>query len=165
MPGGIIKPDGRPTQAPGVGADAKRHDLEGTPGLHDSSLQQGDVQMLEEGQRSMKQVQPQASSGVSAQPQARPAPNVEVPDAIDFVGGRMGGTLDAQSIGRNPPKRFDVERWRPLMQELARDPGTSGALTTAMISQIHNLNTQPSTVGVDIMDMNAIEDAAWESIQ
>src|SRR5690606_16933027 len=51
--GGRIPPDGRPTQAPGVGKNSKRHDLErrNVPFLHGSDLQVGDVQAMEQGQR------------------------------------------------------------------------------------------------------------------
>ena len=52
-PGGRVPPDGRPPVAPGVGKTARRHDLEAqpTPGLSDPSIQQGDVQRLEQAQQ------------------------------------------------------------------------------------------------------------------
>ena len=136
-----------------------------TPKLHDSSLQQGDVAMLQEGQQTMKQFQKPASGGSAPAPTARPAPNVQVPDAIDFIGGRAAGTVDGNAIGRTPPKMLDVERWRPLMQELARDPNTSGPLSTAMLSRLSEMNRQNSTVGVDIIVINAADDAVRESLR
>ena len=50
------------------------------------------------------------------------------------------------------------------MQELARDPNTSGPLTTSILSQLANMNNQQATVGVNIIDMNAIEDSTYESL-
>ena len=52
--GGRIAPDGRQSQAPGVGKNSVRSDLSQpakTPGLAGSDLQQGDVQALERGQK------------------------------------------------------------------------------------------------------------------
>lgn len=134
-----------------------------TPKLHDSSLQQGDVAMLQEGQQTMKQFQKPATGGQTPAPQARPAPNVQAPDAIDFIGGRASGTLNSDTIGQNT-QRYDAARWRPLMEELARDPSASGPITTQLLSQFSNMNGQPSTVGVDIIDMNAAEDAVALSV-
>jgi len=165
MPGGVIAPDGRPSQAPGVGATAKRHDLEGTPGLSNSSLQQGDVQMLEEGQQSLKQKQAPATGGKAPAPAAKGGAKgpMQVPDAIDFIAGRQGGTLDANLIG-SANQSLDVARWRPLLEELARDPGSSGPITTMLLSQLGNMNRQPSTAAVDIIDMNAVDDAVARSL-
>jgi hypothetical protein len=167
--GGVVQPDGRPPQAKGVGQTARRHDLEAQPGVGNTDLQQGDRQRIEQAQKVAPRPKKQNSGG-GAQPApqrqaAKPAAGVEVPDAIDFIGGRAGGTLDPATIGQNSPGRVDVERWRPLMQEIARDPKTSGALSTALLSQLSNLNGQPSTVGINVVDMNATEDAVWESLQ
>ena len=43
--GGVVKPDGRPPQAKGVGKTARRHDLEApaTPGITGTDLQDGEV--------------------------------------------------------------------------------------------------------------------------
>ena len=97
-PGGRIAPDGRPAQAPGVGKNAKRHDLEApaTPGLHGSDLQQGDVQMLEQGQRVAPR--PKKTQGAAAPaPARRNAPvgetPMEVPDPLEFAAGRIGGNV------------------------------------------------------------------------
>lgn len=134
-----------------------------TPKLQDSSLQQGDVAMLQEGQQMMKQIQKPASGGASVAPSAPAQPGIQVPDAIDFIGGRASGTLDASVVGQDQ-QSIDTSRWRPLMEELARDPGASGPISTMLLSQIANMNAQPSTIGVDVIDMNAANDAVGVSL-
>lgn len=136
-----------------------------TPKLHDSSLQQGDVAMLQEGQQLMKQSQKPATGGADTAPTASTGANVQTPDAIEFIGGRAGGSLDGATIGQNPPGQADISRWRPLMKEIVRDPNTSGPLSAAMMSQLTNANAEPPTVGVDVIDMNAAEDMLWESLR
>ena len=166
MPGGKIAPDGRPSQAPGVGKDAKRHDLEGTPGLHNSSLQQGDVAMLEEGQRQFKQVQkaatPAPSGGAAAEPRAVD-PRADAPDAIEFIAGRAKGTFDPTTAGR-ATQRLDVERWKPLMSAIASDPTSSGPLTAGLLAQLVNMQNLPREGNVEVVDRNAADDAIWASI-
>ena len=45
------------------------------------------------------------------------------------------------------------------MEELIRDPNASGPISTQLLSQFANMNNQPSTAGVDVIDMNAADDA------
>ena len=134
-----------------------------TPKLQDSSLQQGDVAMLQEGQQMMKQSQKPAANAAPSSPATRPPANVETPDAIEFMGSRAGSSLDPNTIGE-ASHDADVARFRPLMEELARDPSASGPITTQLLSQFANMNAQPGTIGVDIIDMNAAEDAVALSL-
>lgn len=133
-----------------------------TPGVGQSDMQQGDRQRLEQAQRVAPRPKKQNSGG-GAQPApqrqgGRPKPNVEVPDALEFIGGRAGGTLDPATIGQGAPSP-DVGAWKPLLQELVRDPNLSGPLSTALIEQLGNLNRQRGTIGVNVIDMNAATDA------
>lgn len=151
MPGGV---NPSPTAVPDT-----------TPKLHDSSLQQGDVAMLQEGQRTMKKMQKPATAEAPSTTAAPSQANMEVPDAIEFIGGRAGGTLDGAVIGQNPPGAVDLSRWRPLMEEIVRDPNTSGPLSAAMMSKLRSASAELPTVGIDVIDMNAAEDMLWESLR
>lgn len=159
--GGKIAPDGRPPVAPGVGKTARRHDLEApaTPGLSDPSIQQGDVQRLEQAQRvapRRKRTQPPAAPQ-SKQPR-QPAggqQTMDVPDPIAMASGRIGGQVIPPMSAETEP--LDVERWRPLMRELARNPHVSGPLTTTLFAQLTNMQNLPGSSGVRVVDQNAID--------
>lgn len=162
--GGRIPPDGRPPQAKGVGKNAKRHDMERpkTPGLHNSDLQQGDVQAMEQGQR-IAPASTQQPAGPSAS-QTQQTPNratsgvsgVEVPDAIEFLAGRNGQGFNVP----NPQRQLDSSRaltWLPIIRQLVSGPGTSSALVNAFINQarlMQQAGGQPAT----IVDMRATDD-------
>lgn len=163
--GGRIPPDGRQPAAKGVGKNAKRHDLErpATPGLHGSDLQKGDVQALEQGQRVAP---PGTQQPAAPQPQGTPnrrqsggsgGQGMEVPDAIDFLGGRAGGPRPSATPRA---KHLDNERaltWLPVVRELASGPGASGLLASIFIQQSRNLRRRggnPATV----IDMQAVDD-------
>lgn len=162
--GGRIPPDGRPAQAPGIGKNAKRHDLErpATPGLHNSDLQQGDVQALEQGQRiAPRSTQQPAISApnVGSQPTSRAqmsGQGMQIPDAIDFLGKKNG----AEFSPPQPIRRLDASKamtWLPILRRLASGPGASSALVNAFINQARLLSqagAQPATV----VDMSAIDD-------
>lgn len=166
MPGGRIPPDGRPPQAKGVGKNAKRHDLErqATPGLHDSDLQQGDVQAMEDGQRIAPATTQQPGSVAPAPQQGAPSgqmpqaggQSVEVPDAIEFLAGKNGSQFNMP----NPQRQIDNSRaltWLPILRQLASGPGASSALVNAFINQarlMHQAGSQPAT----IVDMRAADD-------
>lgn len=161
-PGGRIPPDGRPAQAPGVGKTAKRHDLEmpATPGLHGSDLQQGDVQALEQGQRiaprAKKTQAPAAPKAARRQPTGTAGP-MEVPDPIQFASQRIGGNVPQPQPFSGV--QFDAQKWRPLLQSIAKNPNASGPLTTTIAAQLTNFSRQPSTAGVTVIDQNAAEEA------
>ena len=111
MPGGKIAPDGRRPQAPGVGKNAKRHDLErpATPGLSNSDLQQGDVQRLEQAQRTApraggKKVQAPAQGGKPAKRRQGAQRgsgefSMATPDPIQMAGSRIGGQVPTSDAG------------------------------------------------------------------
>ena len=138
-----------------------------TPGLANSDLQHGDVQRLEAAQRAAPRQKQQNASGQAAPAQGgqarRSKPPMEIPDAIDFISGRGGGTLDPANIGAGGGE--SAAAWQPFMRELARDATTSGALTTQIFAQLGNLSRAPNESFVEIVDQNAAEDAIRLSIQ
>lgn len=163
--GGRIAPDGRPPQAKGVGKNAKRHDLERqkTPGLHGSDLQQGDVQAMEQGQRiapAQKQERgqaPRTSEGGQTAPVASSTAGVELPDAIEFLGGRQGTEFNVPQTGR----RLDNSKattWLPILQRMAAGPGSSGALARAVIAQSRDLRQAGASPAI-IINTNGVDDA------
>lgn len=164
--GGRIPPDGRQASAKGVGKNSKRHDLErpATPGLHGSSLQKGDVQAMEEGQRiappgTQQPAQAPRPSGGGQQPRKRGGNGgMQIPDPIDFAGKRLGGK---GTLGEPRKEReLDNERalsWLPVVRQLANGPGASGLLASVLIQQSRALRRRgngPATV----IDMNAVDD-------
>lgn len=163
-PGGYIAPQGRPVSAPGIGRDSKRHDLERpkTPGLHNSSLQYGDVQRLSAAQSvapPLKQQNPVASSaggGVSPSPSgATGGRGISVPSPIDFAKSRLGGTL-----GRAPAENLssvDPSSWVPIFRRLANAPRASGILRNALTAQISNLVNNPVTPRGQVVDMDELD--------
>lgn len=149
---------GRPPQAKGVGADAKRHDLERpkTPGLHGSDLQMGDVQALEQGQRIAPPATQQPAGQGPAQPASQTPPAqqrvatapMEVPDAIDFLAEQNGPEFNLSS----PQRQLDSSAamtWLPILRQLASGPGASAALVNAFINQARLMaqaGSQPATI-------------------
>ena len=156
---------GRPPQSKGVGANAKRHDLERpkTPGLHDSDLQMGDVQAMEQGQRIAPAAtqQPAGAGPVTPTTQAPPQQPVtqapmEIPDAIDFLAEQNG----AEFTMPNQQRRMDNSAaltWLPILRQLASGPGASSALVSAFINQAR-LMSQAGSQPATIVDMNATDE-------
>ena len=158
-PGGTIEADGRPAQAPGVGKDSKRHDLEGTPGLSKgSSLEQGDAQRLEAGKQAIKQAQaPATAQGQqAAQVAADTGPPMEVPDAIDFAGSKLGG--DLFGAGTTDGKIYDPAPWMPTLRVLASQPNAGGGLTAAVVEMIASFRRQPSGTDQTFIDVNDLDE-------
>lgn len=168
--GGRIPPDGRPAQAPGVGKNSKRHDLErrDVPFLHGSDLQQGDVQAMQEGQRiAPKQTQrpatpqPRGDGGSQQVTTGNRGAAATPPDAIEFLASRIGGASVAP-----PPRRADIANakamtWLPLVRQMAAGPGSSGVLASALINQMRALSKMPvreATV-IDMQDVDAALEA------
>jgi hypothetical protein len=137
--------------------------------LSDSSLQQGDVQMLEAGQKAApikKRTQPAAGSQGRPQQQApqRGGGAEPPPDPLDFIIGRGSGTFDPATQGVGSQEPIDKEKWAPLLREFARDPGVSGPLTTTLLTNMSNLNRIPRSVGVRVIDQNAADTALEQDL-
>ena len=130
-------------------------------------MQHGDRKRLEQAQRVAPRAKKQNASGqtAAARPQAAPraAPNVEIPDAIEFISGRGKGTFDPATVGAGAPIS-NIESWKPLLQALVRDPNTSGPLATTLIDRLKSISEIGSTVGVDVLDMNAVTDAVEQGL-
>ena len=165
--GGRIRPTNRPVSAPGVGKNAKRHDLErrNVPYLQGSDLQQGDVQALEQGQRvqPIKRTQPPAAArrGQARREASMRGGTTEggVPtDPISFLAQRIGGTYRPKSglVGRS---RHDYRAWMPLLEQLANSPGASGLLVSAYITRLHNMLSGPYIQDNQIIDMQDADDS------
>lgn len=161
-PGGRILPDGRPPQSKGVGKNAKRHDLERpkTPGLHGSDLQQGDVQAMEQGQRiapvrTQPPAQPRPQQGAGQQPQRQLG--LDVPDAIQFFGQRAAGPPSIPS-GGSGATGGKLEKWGPILSSLVSQPGTSGGLAQAYISQLRRLRQEAVNRPVASVNFQDIDD-------
>ncbi len=154
--GGTQEADGRPAEAPGVGADSKRHDLEGTPGLSKgSSLEQGDAQRLEAGTKAIKQAQqPATAAPAPGQGPTTGAP-MAVPDAIDFAGGKLGG--ETFGAGTTEGTVFDPAPWMPTLRVLASQPNAGGGLTAAVVEMIASFRKQPSGVDQTFIDVNELD--------
>lgn len=160
MPGGRIAPDGRPPQTPGVGKNAKRHDLEApaTPGLHGSDLQQGDVSMLEQGQRVAprpKKNQPKAAAPQRARTTQSRQGGMEVPDPIEFAGQKLQGGMGASV----PVTPVDPTPWMPLLRQMATTPGAGGGMTAAFAEQLSAFVREPNTSKAYLIDLNEADEA------
>lgn len=124
-------------RAKGVGKDAVRHDLDGTPGLtKGSSLQQGDVQKLERGQKVVQNTQATQTVQRAGTPQApEPQEGMEIPDAVRFAGQKIGGSLEGAGEGIIEQK-IDFSNWLPLLRRLAVSPTSSGILQRAFLKRM-----------------------------
>lgn len=149
----------RPTQAPGVGKNSKRHDLErrSVPFLHDSDLQQGDVQAMEDGQRiAPKQTQQSAAprpAGRGSGTSTGTGPGAtDVPDAIDFIGSRANGEVGVPQTGY-VPSSSRAATWLPILNGLAFGPGSSGVLGAALIDQTRRMRQAIPRMDAAVIDM------------
>lgn len=140
-----------PIRPPGVGKTSKRHDLDGTPGLSNSSLQYGDVKALESGQASVKNtvgdrsyMVPQASPtpGQGAQQQA--GAQMVVPDPISFATQKLAGTAKSQGMAGGPLNTYDRKRWLPFLERIATSPTSSGVLQRAYIQRLSQEMNAPT---------------------
>lgn len=161
--GGRLPPDNRGAQAKGVGKNAKRHDLErpATPGLHGSSLQKGDVQAMEQGQR-IAPIQEQ-ERGRSQQP-SRASRNgqtssqgVKVPDAIEFFGQRSSGPPAVPSAQPNVTSG-KLEKWGAILEQVVASPGASGGLAEAYVNQLRNLRKNAVNRPATSVNLNDVDD-------
>lgn len=157
------KEHGRPATAPsGPGKQSRRHDLESrVPPLHDSDLQQGDVQTFEEGKRVTKK-QTQAPAQEQRQTSTSPpggasGAGVSIPDPIQFLGGQQGQEFDVEG-GDAELDNSRALTWIPILRELASGPGSSGVLASALINQARHLR-RTRRAPARIIDLQATDDA------
>ncbi len=167
--GGKIAPDGRAPVAPGVGKNARRHDLEqpATPGLAGSDLQQGDVQRLEQAQKiAPRPKRNQTAAKASGTPRSRTTlngpPQDGVPDPIDFAAQKSAGGGSILPDGAETA--LDTERWRPLLMSIASDPTASGPLTTMIVNYISGMKDQAQNPSVEIFPQHDIEEQLFRGL-
>jgi len=142
--GGRMPPEqtGRAPQAPGVGAHAKRHDLEtrSVPYLHGSDLQQGDVSRLQEAQsilgpRTQQSANPTAPS--SAPRRSTVPQQAGVPDPIEFFAGRR----NENATGIQLQGEFQMADWLPYAEKALNGATSSSMLRRLFIRQLRNVQT------------------------
>ena len=160
-------------QVPGVGKQAKRHDLEtpSTPPQSGSDLQQGDTQLFQEGQR-VQPIKPQPQRG--APQQGTPAPqnaprgqDQQVPDVMQFAGERLGGSA-SQSANTGSQRIVDVDprRFFPIVKQIANSPGGGGTIAAAYIEQLSRIANSP-TAGANgrVIDRSLVDEALERVIE
>lgn len=162
--GGRIPPDGRPPQAKGVGKTAKRHDLEkpATPGLHDSDLQYGEVQRMEQAQRvaPTKKVQrPSASKPPRQRRGATRGPGeyqMQTPDPIQMAASRIGGAANPVDGDVNAVA-LDPTPWMPLLHQLANAPSAGGGVASALVDLLSQYQRRPIHSSGHVIDFNELD--------
>lgn len=159
--GGRIPPDNRGPQAKGVGKNSKRHDMERrkVPFFHQSDLQQGQVQALEQGQRvaPVKTQQPAKPRQAVSRSANTSSQGVNIPDPIDFIAGRSQG--GAAALSAPIANAENVKSWLAFLQPLITGPGSSGLLAGAYINQLRNMMRTPKLADGFVIDFNDIDDA------
>ena len=132
-----------------------------TPGLHDSTLQYGDVQRLEQAQRiaGMPRTQPPSTGGASPSTPGSGQPptggGISVPDPVEFAKSRLGGTLRGRSAGPQSPA--NVKGWLPVIRSIANAPGASGTLRGAMLTQLSAMVNNPAVPQSTVLDMDDLD--------
>jgi hypothetical protein len=171
-PGGRIAPDGRPPQPPGVGKNARRHDLErpATPGLHGTDLQQGDVQRLEAAQRvAPRRQQPPAAparaggKGTSNPHRRRTNPqSVGAPDPLEFAKQRIGG---GAPTGGGQTYYVDPSPWVPLVEAMALHPNSGGAMFANYSNLLRQFVRRPTTSRSVFIDLEEATDSVSRALE
>ena len=133
-------------QAAGIGKTSKRHDLDGTPGLSaGSSLNQGEVSQLEQGQQVVSNTQ-RSQQVTQAAPPSTPqpsSPELIAPDPVQMAAGKIGGSLDGAGAGPLE-ERISFTNWLPLLRRLAVSPTSSGLLQKAFLKRITTEMNRPT---------------------
>lgn len=151
-PGGRIPPQNRGAQTPGQGKNSKRHDLErrNVPFLHDSDLQQGDVEAMRQGQRvapvqTQKPAQAQAPSKSTAPPAGVDGSGVPS-NIMDVISGRIGGSMAQQPpAGQTDPRLANRQQaWVQLLQKIGSQPGASPLLKARLQTVIARMQETPA---------------------
>jgi hypothetical protein len=128
---------GRPVQAPGVGARAKRHDLErrDTPYLQGSDLQYGEVKEMQAGKKQMN-----ARKERRAPQRPQQVAETSAPDPIDFMSNR-GMPQFPHAIPNGP----SMESWMPLVRTVANSKNASPVLRRLFIRTLRNMQLSPNS--------------------
>lgn len=154
---------GRPSQAPGVGQNAKRHDLSdrSVPYMHGSDLQYGEVGAMRDAQSALgpRTQQPASATTPNAAPRNANAPIPEgVPDPITFFGGRTKSPASDLIIRGD----FQMEDWLPIASATMNGSGSSSLLRRLFIRQLRNV--QMSQQQFAELDLNERDDALGQAL-
>ena len=160
--GGRIAPDGRSPKPKGVGKRARRHDLERpkTPGLSDSSLQQGDVQALERGQSISPLPKQNQGAAQNRRPSKQPGRRTRQdgsssPDPLTFLSERLQGSRVPGA--ESSRVQTDMNAMLPLLERLATATGASGLIAQAYITQLANAGVDQGLVRTPLISMQDVE--------
>ena len=129
-------------RAKGIGKSAVRHDLDGTPGLQDSDLVQGEVSEFEQGQKSVQDTRSVSAVPAQQAPAAQSTNPMQVPDPVEFAMSKLGGG-NLQEAGQEVLEKRDFSRWLPLLRRLAVSPTASGLLQRAYVERISTEMNRP----------------------
>ncbi len=145
----------------GVGKDSKRHDLDGTPGLSKgSSVQYGEGQQLEAGQKAVQNTQAGQAAGGGAGG-AAPSGPLDVPGGLDFAIGKLGqgrSALPTQQISQ-----ADTSEFMPLLKRLASG-NSSSILKQAYMQMVANIQKRPwSGAQTALIDRQALDRSVEEA--
>ena len=159
--GGSRAPDGRPAVAPGIGKTARRHDLEQpkTPGLAGTDLQSGDVGEFTQGQR----IQPIPGGGSrpkavdTSKPRRTSSGTEGTPDPIEFINEREGGQPFQTPGGAQP--LVDPTPWLPLIEAVAKAPGSGGAVGAALVKLLAMKGRQVMNPQATVIDRQELDHA------
>ena len=135
---------GRTPAAPGVGAQAKRHDLESrsVPYLQGSDLQYGEVGAMQEAQsalgpRTQQSASPTAPNSAPRRDTAKNATPSGVPDPIEFFAGRRQPAHNGLAVRGD----FQMQDWLPYAQRAMNGAGSSSLLRRLFVRQLRNVHT------------------------
>ena len=138
-----------PIQAKGVGKNAKRHDLDGTPGL-DSDLQQGEVQEMEAGQQAVQDTQSQQTITQPGVPPSQADAAMSIPDPVEFAGDKIGGSLEG--AGQAPMgEKLNFSNWLPFLRRLSSSPTSSGILQRAFVKRMTEEMKRPTGTNTSLI--------------
>ena len=148
----------------GVGKDSRRTDLlNATPGLQNSSLQQGDVQRLAAAQQSVDNTQGQQGAAPPGPPPVPPVDTgIAAPNPVDFAVEKVGGNVGA--LPSQQITMIDTNQWLPFVNALATSKEASGLLKRKYMEMFAKAQQQPWTSPTATVDMAAVEDEVFNAI-
>ena len=142
-------------RAKGVGKNAVRHDLDGTPGL-DSDLQQGEVSQMEAGQQAVQNTQGQPAQDRGALPVQPAEQGIAPPNPVDFALQKIGGDLQVPTQALN---QINTAQWLPLLEKMAGSNEASPALRNQYVKMLSRLQQEPFSGSTAVVDKNELDDA------
>ena len=81
---------------------------------------------------------------------------VEIPDAIEFLGGRSSG---ARALENEITPSEGYTAWLPFVRQMTVGPGSSGLMAGAYINQFRQLMGAASVTKNTVIDLQNMDDA------